>query len=381
MEREPGGLAGSARGAEPIGARSAHGGESPREPGGLAGSARGPSPSEREARTGANLQGNQEALRARLAGPSPSEREARTGANLQRSRAMKIGIFAPLANPFATPDYSEHAGAGRGGTRLPLDLGGRARGAVRRLRLAVPVRGRRPDPGRRARAGMHRSLPRARRSWRRGRSASDSAPASAWCRSATRSTPPRRSAAIDWLSNGRFDFGVGIGWLKEEFRRARRAVRATRRADARLPEGDAAPVDRSDLQYGGEFYSLAPCRQYPKPIQQPHPPIHFGGESDAALKRVADLGQGWFGFSIDPDATRRAPGASRPAARGARPPARGHPGQHQPVHEADRPRCGEALPRRRRRPGHLPGRRHEPRRPAAGAGQLAKTIVEPAGKL
>ena len=36
-------------------------------------------------------------------------------------------------------------------------------------------------------------------------------------------------------------------------------------------------------------------------MQKPHPPIHFGGESDAALRRVADLGQGWYGFSLDPD--------------------------------------------------------------------------------
>src|SRR6185503_9021243 len=43
--------------------------------------------------------------------------------------------------------------------------------------------------------------------------------------------------------------------------------------------------------------------QFPKPVQQPHPPIHFGGESDAALRRVADIGQGWYGFGLEPDAT------------------------------------------------------------------------------
>jgi alkanesulfonate monooxygenase SsuD/methylene tetrahydromethanopterin reductase-like flavin-dependent oxidoreductase (luciferase family) len=40
---------------------------------------------------------------------------------------------------------------------------------------------------------------------------------------------------------------------------------------------------------------------YPKPVQQPHPPIHVGGESDGALRRVARLGQGWFGFNRLPD--------------------------------------------------------------------------------
>ena len=55
--------------------------------------------------------------------------------------------------------------------------------------------------------------------------------------------------------------------------------------------------------FEGRFYSLPECRQYPKPVQSPHPPIYFGGESDAALKRVARAGQGWYGFGLAPDAT------------------------------------------------------------------------------
>jgi alkanesulfonate monooxygenase SsuD/methylene tetrahydromethanopterin reductase-like flavin-dependent oxidoreductase (luciferase family) len=54
-------------------------------------------------------------------------------------------------------------------------------------------------------------------------------------------------------------------------------------------------------EYHDEFYNLEPCRMYPKPIQDPHPPIYFGGESDAALRRVAELGQGWYGLGITPD--------------------------------------------------------------------------------
>jgi probable F420-dependent oxidoreductase len=110
-------------------------------------------------------------------------------------------------------------------------------------------------------------------------------------------------ASVDWLSAGRLDFGVGVGWLAEEFHavgvpferrgaRCRAYLEVMRRCWCEAVS-----------QYEGEFYSLPACRQYPKPVQQPHPPIHFGGESDAALKRVADLGQGWFGFSIGPDET------------------------------------------------------------------------------
>ncbi len=53
--------------------------------------------------------------------------------------------------------------------------------------------------------------------------------------------------------------------------------------------------------YDGDYYHLDPCRQYPKPLQDPHPPLHFGGESDAALRRVARHGDGWHGFNLPPD--------------------------------------------------------------------------------
>ncbi len=52
--------------------------------------------------------------------------------------------------------------------------------------------------------------------------------------------------------------------------------------------------------FSGEFYTLAPCNQYPKPVQTPHPPIHIGGESDAALRRTARMAQGWHTFNRPP---------------------------------------------------------------------------------
>lgn len=109
-------------------------------------------------------------------------------------------------------------------------------------------------------------------------------------------------AAVDWLSNGRFDFGVGVGWLEEEFRACdvgfdRRGAR-TRDYLAAMQALWTQPVS----SHQGPFYSFEPLRQYPKPVQTPHPPIHFGGESDAALRRVAEIGQGWYGFGLLPDA-------------------------------------------------------------------------------
>lgn len=108
-------------------------------------------------------------------------------------------------------------------------------------------------------------------------------------------------ATVDHLSGGRVDFGVGIGWLAEEFEALgvpweRRGAR-TRDYLEVMKRLWCDPVS----SYEGEFYKLPPSSQFPKPVQKPHPPIYFGGESDAALRRVADIGQGWFGYSHTPD--------------------------------------------------------------------------------
>lgn len=111
----------------------------------------------------------------------------------------------------------------------------------------------------------------------------------------------KEAATIDWLSGGRLDLGVGIGWLAEEFEAVdvpfeRRAARCREYIEV-MRRLWCDPIS----EFEGEFYSLPACRQYPKPIQQPHPPVHFGGESDAALRRVADIGQGWYGFNVSTD--------------------------------------------------------------------------------
>ena len=63
--------------------------------------------------------------------------------------------------------------------------------------------------------------------------------------------------------------------------------------------------------HSGEFYDLAPCRQYPKPVQLPHPPLWIGGYSAAACRRVARYGDGWYGFDHTAAGGRRLRAATR----------------------------------------------------------------------
>lgn len=112
----------------------------------------------------------------------------------------------------------------------------------------------------------------------------------------------KQVADLDYLSGGRVDFGVGIGWLKEEFDalgipfadRGRRALECL--------EVMQALWGQDVTEHESEHYSIRGALQQPKPRQRPHPPIYFGGESSAALARVASHGQGWYGFRLTPEA-------------------------------------------------------------------------------
>ena len=108
-------------------------------------------------------------------------------------------------------------------------------------------------------------------------------------------------ANLDWLSGGRFDFGIGVGWQREEFDALGVPFeRRGRRTDEYVELMRRLWCD-AESSFRGEFWSLEPCRAFPKPVQDPHPPVHVGGESDVALRRVVRLEAHWFPFNIDPD--------------------------------------------------------------------------------
>ncbi|MGE0821165.1 MAG: LLM class F420-dependent oxidoreductase [Candidatus Binatia bacterium] len=100
-------------------------------------------------------------------------------------------------------------------------------------------------------------------------------------------------ATVDLVSNGRCLFGVGIGWLKEEFDALgeKFSERASRTREYLRVMKTLWSSELSSFQ--GKYFSFTDVYSLPLPVQKPHPPIIFGGESPAALRRVADLGDGW----------------------------------------------------------------------------------------
>ena len=111
-------------------------------------------------------------------------------------------------------------------------------------------------------------------------------------------------ADLDYLSGGRFDFGVGIGWLAEEFVALGMDFRVRARRCAEYIDAMKALWRDGVTSFSGETLEIQSCYFNPKPVQKPHPPIFFGGESDAALARVATQGDGWYGFDLDPAGVR-----------------------------------------------------------------------------
>jgi probable F420-dependent oxidoreductase len=104
----------------------------------------------------------------------------------------------------------------------------------------------------------------------------------------------KEAASIDLISGGRFVFGVGAGWNIEELRdhgtdpKTRGAL-----LDERI-EAIKALWTTDPAEYHGKYVDFGPSYSRPKPVQQPHPPIFIGGDSDATVKRVIRHDAGWI---------------------------------------------------------------------------------------
>ena len=113
-------------------------------------------------------------------------------------------------------------------------------------------------------------------------------------------------ATLDWLSGGRFLFGIGAGWLREEmdlftphfphrFAFMREAIAAMRKL-----------WSEERPSFEGKWIRFPPVVCRPRPVQQPHPPVILGGMGPNAVRRVATWGDGWMPIALPPDGVANA---------------------------------------------------------------------------
>ena len=108
----------------------------------------------------------------------------------------------------------------------------------------------------------------------------------------------RLTANIDRLSGGRFIFGVGVGWAKQEFEALgvpfeRRGAMSSDYLAAIKTAWTSDPAS-----YTGPFVSFRDVATGPSPLRSPHPPIWVGGGSEAAMRRAVRLGDAWHPIRI-----------------------------------------------------------------------------------
>ncbi len=117
-------------------------------------------------------------------------------------------------------------------------------------------------------------------------------------------TTAKAVASLDVLSGGRFMFGIGVGWLREEFEAVGMnfSDRALRMRE--YIELMKALWTQSDPVYKGKTVQIEGFKFEPKPVQKPHPPLVFGGHRERSLRRAAELGEGWYGIGVSMEEMR-----------------------------------------------------------------------------
>ena len=107
-------------------------------------------------------------------------------------------------------------------------------------------------------------------------------------------------ASVDLVSGGRFLFGVGVGWNREEMENHGTDPKTR----GRLVNEQLAALreiwTNDEAEYHGEFVDFDPVFSRPKPVQKPHVPIYVGG-GEAAFGRVAEFGDAWLANGVPPD--------------------------------------------------------------------------------
>jgi probable F420-dependent oxidoreductase len=107
-------------------------------------------------------------------------------------------------------------------------------------------------------------------------------------------TTAKEVATLDRISDGRFLFGVGAGWNEEEMANHGTNPRTRFGLMRERIEAMKEIWTEDEASFDGRHVSFEPIFSWPKPVQQPHPPILVGGNSDGALDRVVAVADEWI---------------------------------------------------------------------------------------
>src|SRR6187200_101284 len=107
-------------------------------------------------------------------------------------------------------------------------------------------------------------------------------------------TTAKEVASVDHLSGGRFEFGVGAGWNREEMANHGTDPRTRMRLMRERVEAMQAIWTQEEASYDGEFVDFDRIWSWPKPLQRPWPPVLVGGGGPTVFDRVLAFGDAWF---------------------------------------------------------------------------------------
>jgi probable F420-dependent oxidoreductase len=107
-------------------------------------------------------------------------------------------------------------------------------------------------------------------------------------------TTAKEVASVDFLSGGRFEFGVGAGWNREEMANHGTDPRRRMAILRERIEAMKAIWTSEEASYAGEHVAFERIWSWPKPAQRPHPPVLIGGSGPGVLDRVLSFGDAWF---------------------------------------------------------------------------------------
>jgi probable F420-dependent oxidoreductase len=107
-------------------------------------------------------------------------------------------------------------------------------------------------------------------------------------------------ASLDLFSGGRFLFGIGTGWLREETELMGGDFEHRWTQTREAIEVMKALWTNDEAEYHGRYFNFPLVRSFPKPAQQPHPPVILGGHAKNVLRRVVAHADGWLPNRITP---------------------------------------------------------------------------------